>query len=99
MGQAKIDGKVYMVPNYSNEFGQDVLAVRGDLMEEYGIDEIKDWDSLMAFYKACAENGMYASQGRTMGISTSREKGLSTLGGAPKGGELVLYNTQGPRGY
>ena len=61
--QAKIDGKVYMVPNYSNEFGQDVLAVRGDLMEEYGIDEIKDWDSLMTFYKACAENGMYASQG------------------------------------
>ena len=25
-----------------------------------------------------------------------QEKGLSTLGGAPKGGELVLYNTQDP---
>lgn len=93
--QAKIDGKVYMVPNYSNEFGQDVLAVRGDLMEEYGIDEIKDWDSLMTFYKACAENGMYASQGGPW-YQYFQEKGLSTLGGAPKGGELVLYNTQDP---
>ena len=93
--QAKIDGKVYMVPNYSNEFGQDVLAVRGDLMEEYGIDEIKDWDSLMAFYKACAENGMYASLGGPW-YQYFQEKGLSTLGGAPKGGELVLYNTQDP---
>ena len=81
--QAKIDGKVYMVPNYSNEFGQDVLAVRGDLMEEYGIDEIKDWDSLMTFYKACAENGMYASQGGPW-YQYFQEKGLSTLGGAPK---------------
>ena len=64
--QAKIDGKVYMVPNYSNEFGQDVLAVR-----------------------------MYASQGGPW-YQYFQEKGLSTLGGAPKGGELVLYNTQDP---
>ena len=28
--QAKIDGQIYMVPNYANEFGQEVLAVRGD---------------------------------------------------------------------
>ena len=69
--QAKIDGKVYMVPNYSNEFGQDVLAVRGDLMEEYGIDEIKDWDSLMTFYKACAENGIMQAR-EDHGISISR---------------------------
>ena len=59
----KLTAKFIWSQNYSNEFGQDVLAVRGDLMEEYGIDEIKDWDSLMAFFKACAENGMYASQG------------------------------------
>ena len=71
------------------------MAVRGDLMEEYGIDEIKDWDSLMAFFKACAENGMYASQGGPW-YQYFQEKGLSTLGGAPKGGELVLYNTQDP---
>ena len=32
--QAKINGTIYMVPNYANEFGQDVMAVRGDLMEQ-----------------------------------------------------------------
>ncbi len=30
--QAKINGKIYMVPNYQNEFGQDVMTIRGDLM-------------------------------------------------------------------
>ena len=50
-------------------------------MEEYGIDEIKDWDSLMAFFKACAENGMYASQGGPW-YQYFQEKGLSTLGGS-----------------
>ena len=42
--QARIDGQIYMVPNYQNEFAQDVLAVRGDLMEQYGIDQITIWD-------------------------------------------------------
>lgn len=93
--QAKIDGKIYMVPNYANEFGQDVLAVRGDLMEQYGIDSITDWDSLMTFYKACAENGMYASLGGPW-YQYFQQQGLSTLGGAPKGGELVLYHAQDP---
>ena len=47
--QAKINGNIYMVPNYQNEFGQDVIAVRGDLMEKYGIDQITNWDELMEF--------------------------------------------------
>ena len=93
--QAKIDGKIYMVPNYSNEFGQDVLAVRGDLMEEYGISQITNWDELMNFYKTCAEHGMYASQGGPY-YQFFQGQGLTTTGGAPKSGELVLYNTQDP---
>lgn len=93
--QAKIDGKVYMVPNYSNEFGQDVMAIRGDLMEEYGIEQITNWDELMAFYKACAEHGMYASQGGPW-YQYFQVQGLTTTGGGPKNGEMVLYNTQDP---
>ena len=84
-----------MVPNYSNEFGQDVLAVRGDLMEEYGISQITNWDELMNFYKTCAEHGMYASQGGPY-YQFFQGQGLTTTGGAPKSGELVLYNTQDP---
>lgn len=93
--QARIDGQIYMVPNYANEFGQDVLAVRGDLMEKYGIDQITSWDELKEFYLACAADGMYASQGGPW-YQYFQAQGLSTTGGAPKGGELVLFNTQDP---
>lgn len=93
--QAKIDGTAYMVPNYQNEFGQDVLAVRGDLMEKYGISEIGNWEELIDFYKACAADGMYASQGGPW-YQYFQAQGLTTTGGAPKSGELILYNTQDP---
>ena len=93
--QAKIDGQIYMVPNYSNEFGQDVMAVRGDLMEKYGFTDISTWDELMSFYKACAADGMYASLGGPW-YQYFQTQGYSITGGAPKGGELVLYNTQNP---
>lgn len=93
--QAKIDGQIYMVPNYTNEFAQDVLAVRGDLMEKYGIEQIASWDELKEFYLACAADGMYASQGGPW-YQYFQAQGLSTTGGAPKAGELVLYNTQDP---
>lgn len=93
--QAKIDGTAYMVPNYQNEFGQDVLAVRGDLLEKYGVSEITNWDQLIEFYKACAADGMYASQGGPW-YQYFQAQGLTTTGGAPKSGELILYNTQDP---
>ncbi len=93
--QAKIDGQIYMVPNYANEFGQDVMAVRGDLLEKYGFDDISSWDELMDFYKACAADGMYASQGGPW-YQYFQTAGYSTTGGAPKGGELILYNAQDP---
>ena len=93
--QAKIDGQIYMVPNYANEFGQDVMAVRGDLLEKYGFEDIKSWDELMTFYKACAADGMYASQGGPW-YQYFQTQGYSTTGGAPKGGELILYKAQDP---
>ncbi len=93
--QARIDGTIYMVPNYQNEFGQDVIAVRGDLMEKYGFEDIASWDDLVAFYKACAADGMYASQGGPW-YQYFQAKGYSTTGGAPQGGELVLFHTQDP---
>lgn len=89
--QAKIDNEIYMVPNYTNEFGQDVMAVRGDLMKKYGIEDITSWEELKAFYKACAEDGMYASLGGPW-YQYFQSKGMGLVGGAPKSGELVLYN-------
>ncbi len=91
--QAKIDGKIYMVPNYQNEFGQDVMAVRGDLMQKYGFKDITSWDEMMAFYKACAADGIYASQGGPW-YQYFQSKGLTTVGGAPD--TFFLFNTQNP---
>ena len=93
--QAKIDGQIYMVPNYANEFGQDVMTVRGDLLQKYGIDKISNWDELVAFYKASAADGIYASQGGPW-FQYFQTQGYTITGGAPQGGELVLYNTQNP---
>lgn len=91
--QAKINGNIYMVPNYQNEFGQDVIAARSDIMEKVGITQITNWEELKAFYLACAENGIYASQGGPY-YQYFQNEGLTTTGGAPKSGELVLFNTQ-----
>ena len=93
--QAKIDGQIYMIPNYQNEFNQDVMAVRGDLLEKYGMTDITSWDELMEFYKACAADGIYASQDGPW-YQYFQSQGYIKTGGAPKGGELVLYHGQNP---
>lgn len=54
--QAKIDGKVFMVPNYSVEFGYDVIGVRGDLMEKYGIEKIESKEELETYFDAIIED-------------------------------------------
>lgn len=93
--QATINGSIYMVPNYQNEMGQDVLAVRGDLMDKYGIEDITDWDSLIEFFTAAAEDGFYASQGGPY-YQWFQNQGLDLLSGTPKSGELIFYNTMDP---
>jgi putative aldouronate transport system substrate-binding protein len=54
--QAKVNGKIYMVPNDQNEYGTSVLAIRGDLREKYGIGEIKSLADLEKYYDAVAKN-------------------------------------------
>lgn len=95
--QAKVDNTIYMVPNYQNEFGQDIVAVRGDLMEKYGFKDIASWDDLRRFYMTIAENedGIYASQGGPW-YQYFHNKGMYGAGGTPNNGELILYNTQNP---
>ena len=48
--QAQIDGKIYMVPCYKNEYASGGnLLVRGDLMEKYGYEDITSREELEAF--------------------------------------------------
>ncbi len=90
--QAKIDGKIYMVPNYSMEFKNDVIAVRGDLMKKYGFTDITTYDQLLAFYEACAKDGQYASLGGPW-YQYFLSKGLADTAGCPHNGELFLNHT------
>ncbi|WOC31640.1 MULTISPECIES: DUF3502 domain-containing protein [Caproicibacterium] len=54
--QATINGGVYMVPNYNIEFGQECVAVRGDLMKKYGFKDITSTKDLESFCDKVAKN-------------------------------------------
>ena len=88
--QARIDGEIYMVPNFQTEFTQEILAVRGDLMKKYGFDQINNWDELYDFCMACAADGQYVSQGGPWG-QYYQTYGLTTINGFTN--EMFLYHT------
>ena len=52
--QAKIDGKIYMVPNDRQEIGTGVFGIRGDLMKKYGFDSIDSYEQLEKYMDAIA---------------------------------------------
>lgn len=97
--QAKIDGKIYMLPANYVEVTPDVVAVRGDLMKKYGYEDIASFDELMAFYKDCAADGVY---GNSVGASSLywlwfQQEGYTGVYGMPGGGELIFYNVMDPK--
>lgn len=96
--QATLNGSIYMLPANYIEVTPDVLAIRGDLMEKYGYNDIASWDELLSFYKDCANDGIY---GNAVGAGSVywlwfENEGYYTLGGAPSHGQLVLYNAADP---
>jgi putative aldouronate transport system substrate-binding protein len=54
--QAKVNGKVYMLPMNYKELNAYVYLVRGDLMDKYGIAEIKDENDFETYLDAVAKN-------------------------------------------
>lgn len=54
--QARINGKIYAVPQLYIENLQGVLGIRGDLREKYGLPEVTDIPSLENYMAAVAEN-------------------------------------------
>lgn len=93
--QAKVNGDAYMVPYNIDQFGQETLAVRGDLMKKYGIESISNWEEYKKFNLACAADGIYGSQGNAW-WQYFQTQGMYVTGGTPRNGELLLYNTQDP---
>ena len=54
--QAKVNGKVYMIPTTFDEYVFSQIIVRGDLRKKYGLPPIKSWDDLGNFLAAVKQN-------------------------------------------
>lgn len=54
--QAKVNGKVYMLPMNYKELNPYTFMVRGDLMEKYGISDIKSIEDFGKYLDAVAKN-------------------------------------------
>lgn len=54
--QAKVNGKVYMLPMNYKELTSYVYLVRGDLMDKYGIESVETLDEVEAYLDAIAQN-------------------------------------------
>lgn len=95
--QAKLNGTIYMVPNFANEFGADVYALRGDLMKKYGYADIASLDQLIEFFeKVSAGEAAIRPQGNSAGMIYHylQAAGFAVMNGSP--GELFIINTQNP---
>lgn len=88
--QAKINGKVYMVPSDREEYGTNVFGVRGDLMKKYGIDSIKTYADYEKYTEAVAKDSASGVKvianggGQNLQWPYMLEKnGFTTVNGAP----------------
>lgn len=54
--QAKVDGKVYMLPMNYKEISAQVYMARGDLMDKYNITSVSTLDEVEAYLDAIAQN-------------------------------------------
>ena len=64
--QASIDGKIYSVPKSNADFNNyNMVVMRQDLLDKYGIENIDSWESLINALSVLAENetqnGIYAN--------------------------------------
>lgn len=54
--QARVGGKVYLIPANNAAVNGNTVLIRGDLREKYGIGEINNYEDLQRYYEAVAEN-------------------------------------------
>jgi putative aldouronate transport system substrate-binding protein len=97
--QAKLNGNIYMVPNFDNEFGADVYALRGDLLKKYGYTDITSLEELIGFFEKVAAGEARAGirpQGNAAGMLYHyfQAAGFAVMNGSPS--EFFIINTQNP---
>ena len=54
--QARVDGRLYVIPSYEVNYNQNGIFYRQDLGEKYGVDKIDSMESLEAYMDAIAQN-------------------------------------------
>ena len=60
----KVDGKIFMIPQTGLQFTGDhnnKFVIRGDLLEKYGMSEIKTADDLIEYWDNVVEHDRYGS--------------------------------------
>ena len=54
--EAKVNGKMYMIPNTAPEYSAYVSLIRGDLREKYGMDELETVEDYEKYLENVAKN-------------------------------------------
>jgi putative aldouronate transport system substrate-binding protein len=53
--QAKINGKIYMIPQNNFEYSYHMIGIRGDLRQKYNLPELKTYDDYVNYLKVISE--------------------------------------------
>lgn len=93
--QARVKGSPYMVPYNNKDYVSNAMAIRGDLLEKFGMASVSNWEEFKQFNLACAADGIYGCQGNAWWQYFQGQE-MQTLNGTPRGGEFFLYHTQDP---
>ena len=55
LNDAKVNGKVYMVPNTADEYSTTVVMIRGDLRKKHNLDPLETLDDFYGYLKTLAD--------------------------------------------
>ena len=56
LDDARVNGKIYMIPGTTNDTNGVMLTIRGDLRKKYNLDPPKNFDDFYKYLKTVAEN-------------------------------------------
>lgn len=98
--QAKISGKIYMIPGNFVQYNHDISAVRGDLMAKYGFETIDNYDDYIKFLDAVAANeGIYPLGTSAYAVLPLTEENWNNVPGGPGNQYYFRYKAAVPGDY
>jgi putative aldouronate transport system substrate-binding protein len=99
--EIRIDGKIFMIPQNLNFFGQFHFILRGDLMEQYNIPPVTTLEDLTTYFEILVDNGFstpFNLDPNTYGFITTdlmaQRQGWTAIAGSWNYGLLFEINSQ-----